>query len=61
MAVSAKMKAHRAKFKKIASMCQAKVSGGGKGRAKKVGACMKAAFKSGAGLSGMRRRRRRSR
>ena len=55
---SAKMAAHRAKFKKIAKMCQAKVQGGGKGRAKKVGACMKAAFKSGlSGLAGRRKRR----
>lgn len=44
-AKSAKAKAHQAKFKKIAKMCQAQVVGGGKGRAKKVGACMKAAFK----------------
>lgn len=36
---------HRAKFKKIAKACQAKVSVGGKARAKAVGKCMKAEFK----------------
>ncbi len=42
---SAKMKAHMAKFKKIAKSCQREVSVGGKARAKAVGRCMKAAFK----------------
>jgi hypothetical protein len=37
--------AHLKKFAKIAKACQAKVKGGGKGRAKKVGACMKAEFR----------------
>jgi hypothetical protein len=40
-----KQSAHLKKFAKIAKHCQAKVVGGGKGRAKKVGACMKAEFK----------------
>ena len=42
----ARKTAHQAKFSRIARMCQAQVGkGGGKARAKRVGACMRAAFK----------------
>lgn len=40
-----KKSAHLKKFAKIAKLCQMQVVGGGKGRAKKVGACMKREFK----------------
>ena len=42
----ARKSAHQSKFARIARKCQAQVGkGGGKARAKRVGACMRAEFK----------------